>query len=99
MAHEAESLLITAEIHLRASLFRKDSRTGIREDYPYEDNIDWLKFIRVKKDGKDMKIVTEDVPIDRYPLKVERTREVAYLWQAGIDAGVVRLEGGKIRWV
>ncbi|MBU2497510.1 MAG: FAD-binding protein [Proteobacteria bacterium] len=99
MAHEAESLLITAEIQLSASIFRKDSRIGIREDYPYEDNIEWLKFIRVRKDGNVLKIITEDVPIDTYPVKVERTKEIAYLWRAGINAGAVSIEGGEIKWV
>jgi len=98
MVHEALSLLQTAEIHLRAALVRKDSRIGIREDYPYEDNVDWLKFVRAQKDGKGIKIFTEDVPIDKYPVKVERTKKIAYLWQAGIDAGVVKIEGGKIKW-
>jgi hypothetical protein len=30
---------------------------------------------------------------------VARKEEAAYLWQMGIDAGVVRIEGGKIKWV
>ena len=99
MVHEALSMLQTAEIQLRAAHFRKDSRIGVREDYPYEDNIDWLKFVRVQRDGEGMKLFAEDVPIDRYPEKVARTKEMAYLWQAGIDAGVVAVEGGKIAWV
>ncbi|MBW2285947.1 MAG: FAD-binding protein, partial [Deltaproteobacteria bacterium] len=47
-AHEAENLLMTAEIQLKAALYRKDSRTGVREDYPFEDNRDWLKFVRAR---------------------------------------------------
>jgi succinate dehydrogenase/fumarate reductase flavoprotein subunit len=97
--HEALNLLTTAEIHLRASLFRKDSRTGIREDYPFEDNMDWLKFVRARKGAKHVEIFSEDVPIEKYPIQVARTRNPAYLWQMGIDAGVVRIEGGKIEWV
>ena len=98
MVHEALSLLQTAEIHLKAALFRKDSRIGIREDYPLEDNIDWLKFVRAQKDGKQLKLFTQDIPIEKYPIKVKRTREMAYLWQAGIDAGAVKFEGGQIKW-
>jgi succinate dehydrogenase / fumarate reductase flavoprotein subunit/NADH-dependent fumarate reductase subunit A len=97
--HEAKSLLITAEIQLRASIFRKDSRTGVREDYPYEDNVDWLKFIRVQREGEGMKIIAQDVPIDKYPVKVERTKKIAYLWKAGIDASVITIEGGHVKWV
>lgn len=97
--HEAESLLTTAEIQLRASLFRRDSRTGIREDYPYEDNIDWLKFIRVQKENGSMKIMAQDIPIDKYPVKVQRTKEIAYLWRTGMEASVLSIEEGKVKWV
>ena len=98
-AHEALNLLITAEIQLRAALFRKDSRTGIREDYPLEDNLHWLKFVRARRRGEGMELFTEDVPIEKYPIAVDRKNETAYLWRMGIDAGVVRLEGGEIKWV
>ena len=97
--HETLNLLITAEIQLRASLFRKDSRTGIREDYPLEDNLQWLKFIRVRKSGEGTELFTEDVPIEKYPFAMDRKKDTAYLWQMGIDAGVVRLEKGEIKWV
>ncbi|MDD5206838.1 MAG: FAD-binding protein [Desulfobacterales bacterium] len=97
--HEALNLLTTAEIHLQASLYRKDSRTGIREDYPFEDNVDWLKFVRARKGGEHVEILSEDVPIEKYPIQAARTRNAAYLWQMGIDAGVVRIEGGRIKWV
>ena len=98
MVHEVLSLLLVAEIQLRAAIFRKDSRVGLREDYPYEDNIDWLKFIRAKKDGQAMKITTEDVPIDKYPIKVERKKTLAYLWQKAQEMGIITVEKGRIRW-
>jgi succinate dehydrogenase/fumarate reductase flavoprotein subunit len=97
--HEVLNLLTTAEIQLRAALFRKDSRTGIREDYPFEDNVHWLKFVRARKRAEEVEIFAEDVPIGKYPIQVERREQAAYLWQMGIDAGVVRIEGGKIKWV
>jgi len=97
--HEVLNLLTTAEIQLRAALFRKDSRTGIREDYPFEDNINWLKFVRARKGAEGVEIFAEDVPIGRYPIPVARKQEPAYLWQMGIDAGVVRIEGGEVKWV
>ncbi len=95
---EVENLLTTAEIQLRAALFRKDSRTGIREDFPYEDNIDWLKFVRVRKGEKGMELFTEEVPVESASVAVARKRRIAYLWQMGIDAGVAREEGGVITW-
>lgn len=97
--HEALNLLTTAEIHLRAALFRKDSRTGIREDHPLEDNVNWLKFVRARKEGEGVEIFAEDVPVERYPIPIDRTQRPAYLWQMGIDAGVVRIEGGEVQWV
>jgi succinate dehydrogenase/fumarate reductase flavoprotein subunit len=97
--HEVLNLLTTAEIQLRAALFRKDSRTGVREDYPFEDNVHWLKFVRARKGAEEVEIFAEDVPIGKYPIQVARKEEAAYLWQMGIDAGVVRIEGGKIEWV
>jgi hypothetical protein len=92
-------LLTTAEIQLRAALFRKDSRTGVREDYPAEDNVHWLKFVRARKGAGGVEIFAEAVPIGKYPIQVARKEGAAYLWQMGIDAGVVRIEGGKIKWV
>jgi succinate dehydrogenase/fumarate reductase flavoprotein subunit len=97
--HEVLNLLTTAEIQLRAALFRKDSRTGVREDYPVEDNVHWLKFVRARKGAGEVEIFAEDVPIGKYPIQVARKEGAAYLWQMGIDAGVVRIEGGKIKWV
>jgi succinate dehydrogenase/fumarate reductase flavoprotein subunit len=99
VVHETLNLLTTAEIHLRAALFRKDSRTGIREDYPFEDNVRWLKFVRARKGPEGVAIFTEDVPMGQYPIPVPRKQEVAYLWQMGIDAGRVRIEGGEVKWV
>ncbi|MBW1773447.1 MAG: FAD-binding protein [Deltaproteobacteria bacterium] len=98
-AHEAENLLMTAEIQLKAALYRKDSRTGVREDYPFEDNRDWLKFVRARKGEKGIQILTQDIPMEKYPIQIERKKEVAYLWRMGIDAGSVTLEGDKIAWV
>ncbi len=96
--HEVLNLLTTAEIQLRAALFRKDSRTGIREDYPFEDNVHWLKFVRARKGAEAVEIFAEEVPVGKYPIPVARKQEVAYLWQMGIDAGAVRIEGGEVRW-
>ena len=97
-AHEAGNLLTTARIHLSAALYRKDSRTGVREDYPFEDNRDWLKFVRARKSGNGLEIITEDIPMEKYPVQVGRERSMAYLWRMGMDAGSVKLEGDRIAW-
>ena len=46
-----------------------------------------------------MEIFTEDVPVETYPIPVPREKKIAYLWRMGMDAGVVKEEGGAIKWV
>ena len=50
---EAQTMLLSAEMTLRGSLMRKETRESIfyREDYPTPDNTHWLKWIVVKKGG------------------------------------------------
>lgn len=68
--NEAESMALCAEMFYRASLARKESRGWfIREDYPETDNTNWLKWIILQEQNGDMVISTEDVPIERYPIK------------------------------
>ncbi|MCL5960401.1 MAG: FAD-binding protein [Chloroflexi bacterium] len=51
---ETENMILNAELMLRASLIRKESRAGhFREDYPLRDDANWLKWIALKKDGED----------------------------------------------
>ena len=41
--HEAEAMVLSAELHYRASLMRKESRGWfLREDYPERDDANWL---------------------------------------------------------
>ncbi len=68
--NEVVSMVNSAEMFFVASLERKESRGWqIREDYPERDDAEWLKWVVLKDDGGEMKVWTEDVPIDRYPLK------------------------------
>lgn len=68
--NEAESMALCAEMFYRASLTRKESRGWFfREDYPETDNTNWLKWIILEDQEGEMVISTEDVPIERYPLK------------------------------
>jgi len=58
-ALELRNIVLTAEMHMRASLERKESRMGgfghyhLRRDYPDTDP-DWNKFLVVRKEGEDM---------------------------------------------
>ncbi|MFX1296423.1 MAG: FAD-binding protein, partial [Promethearchaeota archaeon] len=47
---EVENMLLCAELFLKASIMRKESRKDYyRQDYPNVDNKNWLKWILVKK--------------------------------------------------
>lgn len=68
--HEAEAMVFSAELHYKASLMRKESRGWfLREDYPEMDNENWLKWIVVDNDNNEIKLGTEDVPIENWPFK------------------------------
>jgi len=68
--HEAEAMVLSAELHYRASLLRKESRGWfLREDCPGEDNENWLKWIIAQKGEEGISFSTEDVPIERWPVK------------------------------
>jgi len=80
-AHEVRSMVLGAEVMLRAALFRTESRGWFyREDYPRRDDKNWLKWVLVRKEGEKMKIWAEPVPREyrgdtslpyevRYPLQ------------------------------
>jgi succinate dehydrogenase/fumarate reductase flavoprotein subunit len=68
--NEVKSMATGAEMFFRASMERKESRGWhIREDYPGMDNKNWLKWIILQNKKGEMLISTEDVPIERYPIK------------------------------
>jgi succinate dehydrogenase/fumarate reductase flavoprotein subunit len=71
-ARETQTMVLSAEMTLRASIMRKETRENIfyREDYPNPDNVKWLKWIVVQKgsDG-DIKFLTEDIPFDKYKFR------------------------------
>lgn len=68
--NEVKSMVTSAEMFFRASLERKESRGWfLREDYPETDNKNWLKWIVVQERKGEMTLSTEDVPIERYPIK------------------------------
>ena len=83
-AHEVRNMVQCAEMLLRASLERTESRgTFYREDHPDRDDENWLKWIVLRREGRGMRIRTEPVPEDsrgdlskprgeRYPLRYRR---------------------------
>ena len=71
-AKETQTMVLSAEMTLRATMMRKETRENIfyREDYPKPDNKNWLKWIFAEKGPNgDINFSTEPIPFDRYPFK------------------------------
>lgn len=56
MAHETKNMIENAELGLKASLYRKESRgSHFREDYPQRNDEEWLCWVLMKQvDGEDV---------------------------------------------
>lgn len=98
MVHEVQSLVLVAELHLRASLKRTESRVLLREDYPYQDNINWLKWVKIRNEAGTVNLFTDDIPFDTYPLKPERVSSINHMWQLAEKEGIVTVSEGGVKW-
>ena len=68
--HEAEAMVLCAEMQLRAALGRKESRGWfLREDYPRMDNVNCLNYTIIKNVDGEMTFSSEPVPVDKWPVK------------------------------
>ena len=68
--HEAEAMVLSAEMQFKAAYMRKESRGWfLREDYPEMDNANWLKWIVVRNEAGNMIFATEDVPYKTWPVQ------------------------------
>lgn len=73
LANEAKNIVLFAEIYLKSRLLREESRDGcVREDYPYTDNINWLKWTALKQEKGEIKLWVEEVPKGRFQPKKEK---------------------------
>ncbi|UOD35132.1 FAD-binding protein [Deferribacteraceae bacterium V6Fe1] len=67
LAHETKNMIISAEMKLRASMFRKESRLShFRLDYPEIDNKNWQVWINIYK-GADGQMKLEKQPFGFWP--------------------------------
>lgn len=72
---ETQTMFLSAEMTLRSALMRKETRENIfyREDFPNPDNVNWLKWILVKKGERgEMNFSTEEIPFERYRFRPDR---------------------------
>ena len=63
LVHETENMLLNAEMKLKASLFRTESRgSHYIEDYPARDDENWLAWVIIKQMGGRMVLLKEPIP-------------------------------------
>lgn len=69
--HETRSMLLSAEMFLRASLARCESRgSHFRDGYPETDNDRWLAWVNLRRSGAGgMEVECERVPLESYPIQ------------------------------
>ncbi len=69
LVHETRNMVLNAEMRLRASLFRTETRgCHYREDYPLRDDEEWLAWVVLKKgvDGA-MELIKRPIPAEWHP--------------------------------
>lgn len=68
LAYETKNMVTNAEMRLRASLFRTESRGyHYREDYPRRDDPNWLAWVLLKEERGRMKAFKKPVPKEWWP--------------------------------
>jgi len=90
LANEVSAMVLVAEMYLKSRQLRTESRgmCTTREDYPYTDNVNWLKWTRLKLEKGKMKLWTEDLPLDKYEVKPARENYLYPLFTAATKRGV-----------
>ncbi|UCG65843.1 MAG: FAD-binding protein [Deltaproteobacteria bacterium] len=67
-AHEVRNMALNAEMGLRTSLFRTESRgSHYREDYPRRDDPGWLAWTVLKEEQGKMQLFKEPLPKEWWP--------------------------------
>jgi succinate dehydrogenase/fumarate reductase flavoprotein subunit len=75
LCHEVRNMVLNAEMKLRSSLAREESRgTHWREDFPYRDDKNWLAWQRCYMDSNG-NMVVEKVPV---PDRMKTNKHMPY---------------------
>ena len=89
IANETKASVLVAEMYLRSRLLREDSRNlFLREDFPYTDNVNWLKWTMLTKERGKMKLWTEDIPIGKYKVKPRVERYLCPIFEVAKRRGI-----------
>jgi len=68
LALETKNMILNAEMRLRSSLFRTESRgCHYREDYPRRNDPDWLAWVLLKEENGEMKVFKKPIPEEWWP--------------------------------
>ena len=68
LAQETRNMALNAEMKLKASLFRTESRGDhFREDFPRRDDPTWLAWVKIKDEQGEMKLSKQAVPQEWWP--------------------------------
>lgn len=98
MAIEARNIVWVAKMQLRCALFRTESRTNLREDFPFMDNVNWLKWIVVRRNNSELELLTEEIPVERYPVKPTPGVVLHPQWETARSLGIIKIDQGHIKW-
>ncbi len=87
-ANEARSFLIMLEVMFASALERKESRIShYREEYPYRDNENWLRWVLARIDSRGA-IQFRTLPVILDPVRLNEAlrvpARVQYTWRKGI---------------
>jgi succinate dehydrogenase/fumarate reductase flavoprotein subunit len=89
LSNEVKNMVLLAEMYLRSRLLREESRDSyLREDYPCTDNVNWLKWTRLKQEDGEMRLWTEEIPVERYQVKPKRGKYIYPVFEAATKRGV-----------
>lgn len=77
-ANEARNVAALADLGFRAALAREESRGDklLREDFPFRDDRNWLKWILVRQGREGIEISLLPIPFERYPVQPRKREKV-----------------------
>jgi succinate dehydrogenase/fumarate reductase flavoprotein subunit len=89
LANEVRAMVLVAEMFLKSRLLRKESRnTYLREDYPFTDNVNWLKNSRLMQQSGEMQLWTEEMPLEGSTVQPKSKRYLHPIFRAAKKRGI-----------